>query len=542
MQKLGEFKRDSYESLSLIQQRDKYREILLETEKKLEVILAALPLALCIVEGETVVWCSDSMQNMTGYSDNDLEAMFITELFCEDEVDRFRALVENFYLDNSIQQLETYWLKKDGKIIDVDIHISSLENQTEEERFILVVKNVTQDKKASRKRDELAEQLLHAQKMEAVGSMAGGIAHDFNNILGVIVGYAEMALDEERPEAVKMNVDKIINASEKAKDVIKQILSFSRKEKITKRYLNLSKIVMRAFRLLRSAIPSSVEIYTDIGEELSPVYANSTQILQVIMNICTNAHHAMSDSGMIEVILREYDELSIEDMKKGVLIGGAYQKITIRDNGSGMHPEVMNRIFEPYYTTKDDDKGTGLGLAVVHGIVISHGGSITVDSEYGTGTEFNIYFPVSEERKVVMADAEKDCDIPYGTEKILLVDDDKNLSLIGKEYLTRSGYQVLNLSSSEDALNLFKMSPESFDLVLTDQAMPEITGIELAQMIKKIRKDIPVILCTGYSSQIDEKNYCSFGIDGFIMKPFIRKELAVSVRSVLDKYSEENFL
>jgi len=393
-----------------------------------------------------------------------------------------------------------------------------------------------EDERHSRESKRLETQLRQSQKMEAIGTLAGGIAHDFNNILGVIMGYAEMLqnfqLQADSP--LKRNVQQIIKASHRAKGLVQQILTFSRQHEQEQKPLNVAYIAKEVVKFLRPSLPSTIEIRQDIDKNAGAVLADATQIHQVILNLCTNAYHAMRETGgVLELSLAAVDLRADDFPSSGELKPGPYVRLTVRDTGRGMLPEVAERIFEPYFTTKEKGEGTGLGLAVVHGIVKSHGGIVRVESAPGEGACFQVDLPRAkkEEEKSVLALVE---DVPKGQGRVLFVDDEPELARLGKLMLEHLGYQVTTAVNGSEALELFRADPEEFHLAITDMTMPGLTGEKLARELMGIRADLPVILCTGYSELISEEKAVELGIRGFLMKPLVIQDLAGAVRKALD--------
>ncbi|WDN90393.1 hypothetical protein BuS5_03364 [Desulfosarcina sp. BuS5] len=389
-----------------------------------------------------------------------------------------------------------------------------------------------------RKRDsekkQLEEQLLHSQKMEAIGTLAGGIAHDFNNILGVIVGYTELSLlDMPETDPLRGKLDQVLKASGRATDLVKQILAFSRKDKQKLTLTRIYPIVKEALKMLRSSLPTTIEIRTDIKKINSSILSDPSQIHQILMNLCTNAAHALPDNkGLLEVSLAEVDIDQDRAAGHTDLQAGRYQKLTVRDNGEGIKPEIMDRIFDPFFTTKGPGKGTGMGLAVIHGIVKRCKGAIIFDSEPGKGTIFQIFFPTVDSNIHEKLEIHKN--IPNGNEKILYIDDEKQIIDFGQEILEGLGYKVVAKTTPTDALEIFRADPDSFDIVITDMTMPKMTGIELAVQISIIRPGIPIILCSGYNANITKEKAREAGIREIIMKPFAINEIACAIRDVLD--------
>ncbi len=382
-------------------------------------------------------------------------------------------------------------------------------------------------------RKTVEEQLCQMHKMEAIGTLAGGIAHDFNNILAAIIGYTQLALAEV-PEDTELYSDlkEVLKAGNRAKELVRQILTFSRRHAEERVAVSVSPLIKEALKLLRSTLPSTVVIEQKIEQETGNILADSTQVHQIVMNLCTNAAHAMEEKGgVMEVCLcREKLDLKFTSMHTE-LAPGDYIILKVKDTGIGMAPGVIERIFEPYYTTRDKGKGTGLGLAVVHGIVKSCRGAVTVSSEPGKGSVFTVYLPAIE--RMAVTEAVKVESLARGSERILFVDDEQSLAELGKKMLESLGYKVFSLTDSSEALKLFRKEPDRFDLVITDMTMPRMTGDELAKEILTIRPDVPVIICTGYSERMTEAKAKSMGIRAFIMKPVNKADIAEAVRRAL---------
>ena len=394
-------------------------------------------------------------------------------------------------------------------------------------------RDVTQRKKAEAEKAKLASQLLQAQKMEAIGRLAGGIAHDFNNILSPIIMYTEIALrDTASVNPIRPYLEQVLKSSMRASDLVKQILAISRQTEHQRIVLQLSPIVKEVLKLLRASFPATIEIRNHLASEADWILADPTEIYQVVMNLCTNAAHALPENGgVIEVGVEKVDIVQEQRGYKTNI--KKYIKLSVHDTGQGMTPQVLERIFEPYFTTKAIGQGTGLGLAMVHSIVQSYGGDITVLSQPGEGTTFQVFFPLASWQEV--EEPEFPAPIPTGAERLLLVDDEADIVAAAKIMLEQIGYTVQGFTDSQEALTTFTASPEAFDLVITDQTMPHFLGAELAKEILKLRPNIPVILCTGYSEAITPEKAKAAGIRALIMKPFIPRQLAETIRRVLDE-------
>jgi len=394
--------------------------------------------------------------------------------------------------------------------------------------------DITEQKKEESEKAKLESQLQQAQKMEAIGTLAGGIAHDFNNILGAIIGYTEMARDDSpKGSSIAKDLDKVLEASDRATSLVKQILAFSRKGEAEYILLQPSRIVNKTITLLRPTLPATLEITQDIDTETGLIFADPTQMHQILMNLCANAFHAMEETGgRLDISLKEIDHCREDITHEPHIDTGTYIQLSVSDTGPGMTQEVKDKIFDPYFTTKGVGKGTGMGLSIIHGIVKSYGGFITCYSVLGEGTTFNVLLPVTSEE--MLPDKEAIKQIPVGKEKILFIDDEDILADMGKDMLERLGYYVTVRKSSLEALETFQNQPDQFDIVITDQTMPGITGADLARRMLQIRPDIPIILCTGYSSIISEEKAKSLGIKEFAMKPLSKNNIAVLIRKALD--------
>jgi PAS domain S-box-containing protein len=410
-----------------------------------------------------------------------------------------------------------------GEILDVlkivgTIFVNALERKRTEETLRKTEKSLRQ-----------------TQKMEAIGTLAGGIAHDFNNILSAVIGHTEMLLYGHRDAAVTRRLEQVLKACGRAKDLVNQILAFSHQQDQERKPIDIGIIVKEALKLLRSSIPSTVSILTDIPPVRHTVVADPTQIHQILMNLCSNAAHAMREKGgILKVTLERVDYDSEMSLSHKVnLKPGSYARLSVSDTGCGIGPAIIDRIFDPFFTTKKVGEGTGLGLSVVYGIVESHGGTITVYSELQKGTIFKVYLPLLPE--IVPGQVVEETPMPSGSERILFVDDEEVLVAIGRDMLQTLGYDVVAKASSLEALSAFSAEPFRFDLVITDMTMPNMTGAELSHEIRRIRPDMPIIICTGFSELIDEKEAERLGIQKLLIKPLFMKNLAGVLREILDR-------
>ena len=383
-------------------------------------------------------------------------------------------------------------------------------------------------------RKKIEERLRQAQKMEAIGNLAGGIAHDFNNILSPIVGMSELLLEDLRSGSPEhQSAREIFDAGIRAGDLVKQILTFSRQTEHKMMPVSVQSILKEVLKLARSTIPSNIKIVQNIQTDSCLVNADPTQLHQVAMNLITNAFHAVETAGgEISVGLKEI-RVARDDAANGTVEPGRYARLTVSDTGCGIASHLLDKIFEPYFTTKQQGKGTGLGLAVVYGILQEHQGVIRVHSELGKGTTFNVYLPLID-HPAEQAPAGTVHIHQTGTERILLVDDEEPIVRLEKKMLERLGYRITMCVSSLEALAVFKANPDAYDLVVTDMTMPNLTGDLLAKELISIRPDIPIIICTGFSERIDKEKAAAMGISAFLMKPVVKSEMVRMVRKLLD--------
>jgi CheY-like chemotaxis protein len=377
-------------------------------------------------------------------------------------------------------------------------------------------------------------ELHQAQKLEAIGTLAGGIAHDFNNILAAIMGFTELALFKtEKDSELADNLQQVLKASNRAKDLVLQILTFSRKGDTDRHPIQASLVIKEALKLLEATLPATVQLRQQITAKKTMILADPTEIHQVITNLCTNAFHALSDEqGTITVALNELHITEDEMEKYPQLTSGNYLQLTVSDTGCGMEPATLNAIFDPFFTTKEKGQGTGLGLSVVHGIVTDCNGSISVKSELNKGTSFTLLLPTIEATKD--KEVEATVPLPSGNERILFIDDEEDLRKLAGKMLAYLGYSVVCCGSGEEALEKVGKSRSDFDLVITDQSMPRMPGTELARKLLAICPGLPILLCTGFSSMVDEEKALAIGIRGFLMKPLSISTMAKEVRRILE--------
>ena len=412
--------------------------------------------------------------------------------------------------------------------------IQAIEKQSGPRVWLLSCEDITERKRTEEALLLSEMQLRHTQKMEAIGTLAGGIAHDFNNILGAILGYSELAMAyATQDERLKSYLNEVVAAGNRARDLVKQILAFSRRSEKDKEAIDLRVVIQDVLKMVRASFPSSIEIRTSLDLESTVIYGDRTQMQQVIMNLCANAEYAMREEGGLLEIALGHECIPEEGIPGvGLCKAGSYLQVMICDTGKGIPLEMVERIFEPFFTTKPAGEGTGLGLAVVHGIVHNHGGGISVSSRPGEGTTFTVLLP----RLDVIA-PEKPEEIiawPTGSERVLFVDDEEMLTRWGTQFLSHLGYTVVASVNPYEALDLFRAHPWDFDVVVTDQTMPTMSGEALSRALLGIRSDIPILLCTGFSHTMTQEKAKQLGIRAFLMKPVNGLSLALALRDILD--------
>jgi signal transduction histidine kinase/CheY-like chemotaxis protein len=428
---------------------------------------------------------------------------------------------------------ETRFRRKDGSVFPVDVN-SNLFAFEGNRYSISFIRDLTEKMKHENQKAAMEAHLRQAQRMEALGTLAGGVAHDFNNIIAAIYGYSELA-QLRCPEKSKLRnyVEQIATACIRAKNLVQQILTFSRRGITEKRLINISSVVEEALTLIRATFPSTIEIRQDLAAGLRDVLADETQIHQVVMNLCTNAYQAMgNDGGLLEISLTAVTVGNYDSSCYPVVSPGRYLKLIVADTGKGMEPAQMERIFDPYFTTKKPGEGTGMGLSTVHGIVKDHGGSIKVYSQPGVGTTIQVFFPLAKnDFQPSRADT---ASFSPGRGVILFVDDEEQLRDIGSELLEGLGYLVETRVDPMGTIEAFRLNPLKYDLLITDWTMPQMTGGKLARKVRKIRPDIPIILCTGLPAAIDDVALKEVGVRHVLPKPVALNRLAAAVTKTLE--------
>ena len=448
----------------------------------------------------------------------------------KDAVSRARA--------GDLIRFETTNISRDKEIRNIDFSIKPVLDEEGKVAFLIPESRDITDLKQAGEENKLLERKLHqAQKMEAIGTLAGGIAHDFNNILSGIFGFAQLAQYHiAEPEKAGKDIDQIIKGAQKAADLIQQILTFSHQANPEKHPLQIAIVIKEALKLMRATIPTTIEIKNNIATQ-ALVLADPTKIHQVAINLVTNAFHAMQKTGgILKVSLTDISFPTKKQSPHPELLPGNYVDLEVSDTGYGMEKKTISKIFDPYFTTKKTGKGTGLGLAVIHGIVDEHGGQISVSSTPGKGTTFHVYFPVAPgtNRDIRPSHAKKTGPVS-GRERVLFADDEESIRSVVHECLTHLGFKVTTFKNGAEAFKAFEENPDAFDIVITDMAMPKMTGMELASEIMDRNPAMPVILCTGYSETISKNKAMEMGIRQFLPKPIPMEKMASTIRQVLDE-------
>jgi two-component system, sensor histidine kinase and response regulator len=523
-----------------ITHRRQTEEALRESETRFRALIEEAPEAIYVQSGGRVIYSNPAMLRLLGASkpeellDREIMSMIAPEFHAE-VCSRIAYQRET---GKRAPLMEQEYVRLDGLRIQVETTAVPIEFQGNDAHLVFL-RDITQRKRLDEQRSLVEAQLRQAQKMEALGTLAGGIAHDFNNILGIITGYAQMACMDVTPKsAIHENLLEVLRGAHRAKELVKQILAFSRQVGQERQPVSVGLLTKETLKLLRASLPTTIEIRSRVDGE-AVVLCDPTQIHQVLMNLCSNAGHAMREhGGILEVGVTDI-ELTPDRLPPESKLGpGPYVELTVQDNGHGIDAGVMDRIFEPFFTTKDAGEGTGLGLAVVHGIVTSYGGGIEVSSTPREGTVFRVLLPAIQEMALVEAGEEET--LPGGSERILLVDDEPSLGMVGQNVLERLGYRVVFQTNSLAAVETFRsqMEEDPFDLLITDMTMPHMTGAELASILRRMQPDLPMIVCTGFSEILDAEKARSLGFQEYLMKPVLQSELAATVRRVLDGRSK----
>lgn len=508
-----------------------------ESEERYRILVETASDAIFMMKGDMFVECNQKMLDIFECNREQILGCSILDFSPHEQpshVDSGKVITEKneVALEGEPQHFDWVLTKYDGTPFEAEVSFNKI-NLSTGPHIQGCLKDVTKRNQSKEERKELQERLQQSQKMEAIGTLAAGIAHDFNNILSPIIGYAELSMSQVQENSpLRKYQHHILKAAVRARDLVSQVLAFSRKGDEVIRPVKVKIILKETLKLIRASLPSNIDVVEKIDND-GVIMSSPTQVQQVVMNLCTNASHAMKENGgLLQICLVEEDLGEEFTNYYDNFAPGHYLKLTVSDTGYGITPEILQSIFNPYFTTKEKGEGTGLGLSMVHGIVKSCGGEILVDSKPGKGSVFSVYFPVAsgtEEKEM-----KSDLATPGGFEKILVVDDEKAILKMFTRFLEQLGYNVTARVSSIEALEAFKRNPKGFDLVITDLTMPDMTGDRLAKEINKIRSDIPIILSTGYGNRISEKSTEAIGVDALLMKPVLMSDLSVTIRQLID--------
>ena len=512
------------ELIDQLKESKRAKDALRESEERTRTLLNAIDdIALLLDTDGTVLDSNATALQRLGKSADELVGKCIYDFFPPPQAEAIRNAVSEVIRKGKPFRIE---LEQESRIYDSHVY-PICDAQGKVIQAGVISSDITE-------RRSMEAQLRQSHKMEAIGTLAGGIAHDFNNILGIILGNTELAMDDV-PEwnPARLNLEEIITAGIRARDVVRQLLSFAHKTDQERKPVIINSVIIDGLRLLRFSIPANIEIRHNIPKGSEVIFADPTQLNQVMINLFTNAAHAMEKDGGILAINVESVNLTASTAQSHDLPPGSYVKLSVSDTGDGIAPEIKDRIFDPYFTTKEVGKGSGMGLSVVHGIVMNHNGAISVDSELGKGATFTIFLPASKREPV--PETTIDEELPTGKERILFVDDEESIVKMGIQRLKRLGYKVESTTSPIEALDLFRSKSDQFDLVITDLTMPKMTGDKLVKAILDIRPDIPIILCTGFSEKINSEKIREIGAAVYLEKPHDKHDLSKTIRRVLDK-------
>ena len=528
-------------SFADVSERESASEALTASEAKIASVFRAAPFGVGWTRDRVIQDVNELVCRISGYERDELVGRS-ARLFYPNEAE-FERVGRDKYLDIArfgTGTVEATWRRKDGTDIDVLLSSTPLVEGDTTQGVTFTVMDITAEKRGAREREELERQLVQAQKLEAIGTLAAGISHDFNNILSAVTGFAELAQGDLPPDsAAAEDIAEVLGAAERARELVGRILAFSRREDEPRSAIALAPVVQEAATLLRRSIPTSVVFDVQVARECQAVIAEETRIHQVVVNLVMNAYHAVQDRedrGDQGHVALTFDEVRLPSPRYRRALDlppGIYARLSVRDNGSGMDEATTLRIFDPYFTTKKQGQGTGLGLAIVHGIVHGFGGGVYVDSTPDVGSEFVVLLPCAGRATASEKGSDGEAEL-LGAERVLLVDDDVSVLRMAVRALTRYGYDVSSAGDGVAALQAFEADPDRFDIVITDQAMPHMTGSELSAALLALRPGLPIVLCTGFSGAVTADKARELGIREFVRKPVVGRELAAVIRHVLD--------
>ncbi|RPJ75166.1 MAG: response regulator, partial [Desulfobacteraceae bacterium] len=520
----------------LLAEHRRMTEALQKSEASLRSIFSVAPIGIGVVSSERIlIQVNDRICRMVGRSRAELLGRSSRILYPDEGDFDYVGRVKYAQIrESGAGTVETRWQTADGRLIDVLLSSTPLDPGDASKGTTFTALDITERKRSEAERHALETRLRHAQKMEAIGTLAGGIAHDFNNILAAIIGYTELSkIESVGSPVIASNLNDILKAALRARDLVRQILMFSRQAQSEFGPVQVHRVVQESLALLKATLPTTIRIRQDLSTQ-AKILGDATQVHQVVMNLGTNAFHAMrAQGGLLDVSLSEVLIAEKRPVELDHLPPGRYLKLTVSDTGHGIEPAIMHRLFDPYFTTKPKGEGTGLGLAVVHGIVKHHGGGIHVLSQPGVGTSFDVYLPMMTEEAAALPPLEEE-PAAGGKERILFVDDEPAIAELGRRLLESLGYRVTSCKGALEALEHFSADPQAFDLLITDMTMPQMTGDRLAVTLMNIRPGLPVIVCTGFSELIGPERARDMGIRALIMKPFLKGEMAKAIRTALD--------
>ena len=510
------------------------REAIRKSEERFRMLFDHAPDTIFIINmDDRILDANIAASKMLGYTREEFKTMTIPDIQSPKVRGEVGSVIKNELIIGKV--FEGLDRHKDGTIVPIEIHNHKMIIK-EQEIVLSLVRDITERKHSNSELKKIESQLLQAQKMESIGTLAGGIAHDFNNILSGILGYSQLAeLNINNPVKEKEYIAQIIKNTQRAADLVQQILTFSRQSEYQKQPFNISIGLKEALKLLRPTIPTTIEIKTKINSKAT-VLADPTKIHQLIMNLCTNGYHAMrKEGGLMTISLSDVEMPMSKNVKDKMIPAGNYLKLEVSDTGHGMDERTLKKVFDPYFTTKPIGKGTGLGLALVQAIVDEHDGFLEVYSEMNKGTKFYIYLPIVRKESNSQTSTIKKMPSLKGNEKIMFVDDEEPIRQIAKEFLEKYGYKVSLFKNGIEAYTEFEKNPHQFDLIVTDMTMPGMAGSKLATKLLKIRPDFPILLCTGFSENISKEKAASIGIKELLLKPIEMQDLSQKMRKVLDE-------